>query len=207
MFTLAQGDSIAAVPLGVGQNMSVLVFDDKGRLAPQILGLKPAHAKPVSGFDESAMKGWIARNGGSLDFAIKGVAVPVDELIVFGAKQNCTVWVLRPVDAAEFVQSPSLGLIEISHKSTRAGTAAPLPPLLGEVRDEFTVSRGTAQAYEVKPGEVVQIIDVEGQQCSDFMALRLDRLEAGIERGIDSTATRSIVRAHLSRPRTGGSVL
>lgn len=75
-----------------------------------------------------------------------------------------------------------------------------LPPPLGDVRDEFTVSRGTAQAYEVKPGEVVQIIDIDGQQCSDFMALRADALEQGLERAIDSTATRSMVRGAYPGP-------
>ncbi|MEL6992956.1 MAG: DUF1989 domain-containing protein, partial [Pseudomonadota bacterium] len=67
-------------------------------------------------------------------------------------------------------------------------------------RDEFTVSRGTARAYEVKPGEVVQIIDIDGQQCSDFMALRADALEQGLERAIDSTATRSMVRGAYPGP-------
>lgn len=77
---------------------------------------------------------------------------------------------------------------------------AVLPPALGDVRDEFTVARGTAQAYEVKPGEIVQIIDVEGQQCSDFTALRVDALERGQEREIDGTATRTMVRGAYPGP-------
>lgn len=47
---------------------------------------------------------------------------------------------------------------------------------------------------------MVQIIDVEGQQCSDFMALRVDGLEAGAERMIDATATRTMVRRSYPGP-------
>ena len=72
--------------------------------------------------------------------------------------------------------------------------------MLGEVRDEFTVTRGTARAYQVLQGDYIQIIDVEGQQCSDFMALRADGLANGHEWMIDSTATRSMVRRAYPGP-------
>ncbi|WP_254796779.1 DUF1989 domain-containing protein [Sulfitobacter albidus] len=68
------------------------------------------------------------------------------------------------------------------------------------MRDEFTVPRGTALAYELAAGEKVQIIDIDGQQCSDFQALTLRGLDAGREHLIDSTATRSMVRHSYPGP-------
>ncbi|MFA3920336.1 DUF1989 domain-containing protein [Ruegeria hyattellae] len=81
----------------------------------------------------------------------------------------------------------------MTHKPAQTGGLL-LPEPLGELRDEFTVPRGTGFAYEVKSGEILQIIDIEGQQCSDFMAFRADGLERDEEWMIDSTATRSMVR-------------
>ncbi len=75
-----------------------------------------------------------------------------------------------------------------------------LPAPLGRVVDEVRVARGTARAYQVKQGQFVQIIDVEGQQCSDFMAMRASSLEAGVERYIDSTVSRTMARGAYPLP-------
>ncbi len=89
----------------------------------------------------------------------------------------------------------------ISFEHLRNGKSAnTLPEPFGDVRDEFTVSRGTAQAYTVQEGETVQIIDVDGQQCSDFMAMNAQALDKGLERYIDSTVTRSMVRGAYPIP-------
>ena len=41
---------------------------------------------------------------------------------------------------------------------------------LGAPRLEMRIEPGDARAYEVKAGEYVQIVDVQGKQCSDFLA-------------------------------------
>ncbi|MBJ7471205.1 MAG: DUF1989 domain-containing protein, partial [Solirubrobacteraceae bacterium] len=72
-----------------------------------------------------------------------------------------------------------------------------LPEPLAEPRLELRIDRASAQAFEVRAGEWVQVIDVQGQQCSDLLAFGLRKLEAGVERGIDPTTTRSLLgRAH-----------
>ena len=77
-----------------------------------------------------------------------------------------------------------------------------LPDPLGEIRDEFTVDRATGRSYRLAKGEVVQIIDVDGRQCSDFMALRRSELDQGRERFIDSTVTRSLVASRFWTERS-----
>ncbi len=75
-----------------------------------------------------------------------------------------------------------------------------LPDPLGKVREEWRINRATAFAYEVKKGEFIQILDVEGQQCSDFMAMRASALDQGIERYIDSTVSRTLARGAYPLP-------
>ncbi|MEM7197442.1 MAG: DUF1989 domain-containing protein, partial [Pseudomonadota bacterium] len=93
--------------------------------------------------------------------------------------------------------------IDVAIKSASSSNNMLLPPPLGSmgsVREEFTVKRGTAQAYVLAPDEFVQIIDVAGQQCSDFMAMRLEPLECGHEFEISTTTTRSMVRGAYPSP-------
>ncbi len=75
-----------------------------------------------------------------------------------------------------------------------------LPPPLAEPRLDFRVDKATALAYEVRAGEYIQVIDVEGKQCSDFLAFHRGRLESGVERGLDATVTRSITGTAYPEP-------
>ena len=73
-------------------------------------------------------------------------------------------------------------------------------PILGDVRDEFIVDRATARSYQLQAGEFVQIIDLDGRQCTDFMALRIDGLDRGEELSIDSTVSRTMTRTTAPTP-------
>lgn len=74
----------------------------------------------------------------------------------------------------------------------RAGSERPTLALLGRPKMEALVSAATAQAYEVKQGDYIQILDVDGQQCSDFLAFDARALARGELYGLDSTTTRSL---------------
>ncbi len=69
----------------------------------------------------------------------------------------------------------------------------PLPEPLADPRLDFRINAATAQSYEVKAGEFIQIIDVAGRECSDFQAFDQRNLDKGIERGLDVTTTRTIM--------------
>ena len=75
-----------------------------------------------------------------------------------------------------------------------------LPEPLAEIRDEFLVDARTAKAYSVKEGDYIQIIDVKGRQCSDFLAFSESSLEKGCEDAVDISATRSAVCAAYPAP-------
>ncbi|MEM6587103.1 MAG: DUF1989 domain-containing protein [Pseudomonadota bacterium] len=197
--SLNPGDMLSLHKGNAPQIAALLVFDHAGHHAPDYLGLSKNMELNTDAFAAQELLGWYAGNGGTPVGQFPATQVTVDDLRVFRAVHPCTVWVVRPLQIDELVSGADAGQLIVS--CTPAAQDSPvLPPPMGEVRDEFTVSRGTARAYEVRPGEVVQIIDIDGQQCSDFMALRADVLERGVERAIDSTATRSMVRGAYPGP-------
>ena len=57
---------------------------------------------------------------------------------------------------------------------------------------DVRIVQGTAIAYRVAAGEYIQVVDIEGRQCSDFLAFDAAALDAGTEMGLDATATRTV---------------
>ena len=47
--------------------------------------------------------------------------------------------------------------------------------------------------YEVRAGQLIQIVDVKGRECTDFQAFSLRALDRGTEREIDPTTTRTLM--------------
>ncbi len=73
-------------------------------------------------------------------------------------------------------------------------SAQPLPPVsppLGSVVAEYLIPAATALAYPVQAGQYIQIIDLEGQQCSDFLAFAgktyREQLDATVTRTLNGT--------------------
>ena len=73
--------------------------------------------------------------------------------------------------------------LEVSRSSRRGEHEPELPEPLAETRLDFEVPRASALAYEVKAGEYIQVLDVKGRQCSDFLAFHGAKLQSGVERG------------------------
>ena len=122
------------------------------------------------------------------------------ECFRFAARSDATFYFISPI-SQDFVQSGGGGRFRIQvQQSGRESLRDQLPRPLGRVREEWLVKRGTAKAYKVEKGQFIQIIDVEGQQCSDFMAMRSDALDRGLERYIDSTVSRTMARGAYPMP-------
>lgn len=81
-------------------------------------------------------------------------------------------------------------LAEILPAESRRGQA---PPPLAEPLLDLRITAGTAAAYTVRAGDYVQVIDVDGRQCSDFQAFHAGDLSTGHEYSIDPTTTRTLM--------------
>jgi len=75
-----------------------------------------------------------------------------------------------------------------------------LPPALATPRLEIRVPAAEARAYRVARGEFIQVIDVDGQQCSDFVAFDAQALANGAVHGIDATTTRTLLGSAFASP-------
>ncbi len=163
-----------------------------------------AHRLDPATFDSRMMAARVASRGGSLE---AGKAYRLfDETArpgeVFVTRMRCAAELFLFVESCDgYVESGGGGRFAVEVKPVQNaafGEFLPEPP--GKVVNEIRIDRCTAQAYELAKGQFVQIIDVQGQQCSDFMAMRSDSLEAGIERHIDSTVSRTMTRSAYPLP-------
>ncbi|MCB5411386.1 DUF1989 domain-containing protein [Pseudogemmobacter faecipullorum] len=68
-----------------------------------------------------------------------------------------------------------------------------LPDPLADPLQDIRIHSATAQAYLVKAGEYLQILDVDGRQCTDFQCFSARKLDKGIQNPLDVTATRSFM--------------
>ena len=150
-------------------------------------------------FDSRWMAAVAAGRGGALADAqafrvFDEMTVPGD-IFVTTVNRDAELVVIAPA-SKDFLSKGGGGRVSVSVKPPDGRNCnMMLPEPLGKVHDEWRVMRGTARAYELKKGQFVQIIDVEGQQCSDFMAMRSDALDVGLERHIDSTVSRTMSRS------------
>ena len=148
-------------------------------------GLDPADARAVSLFGE-----WS----------------PAGSRVTFAAEQpvTCVVAALAGLMAVDEHNPPSDLLIELRRAAGADGKllprAADLPPPLAAPLLDVRVGKATALAYEVKAGQYIQVIDVEGRQCSDFLAFNARRLADGTERGLDATTTRNLTGNAYPQP-------
>jgi aminomethyltransferase len=95
-------------------------------------------------------------------------------------------------------------LVEVRRAVPRPREELELPPPLAEPRLDLRVAAASALSYEVRAGEYIQIIDVRGRQCSDFLAFHHAKLQAGRERGLDATVTRTLMGNAYPQPGLHG---
>lgn len=166
-------DAVATVLGGLAES-SVRAKDKESRAVIETLasrGLRPDAAAAVRLFGDQS---------------------PAGERESFVAQRGTTVVVAAPIwemDLADPIP-PSDILVEIQRANPHESKDIELPPPLAEPILDVRINRATAFSYEVKEGDYIQVIDVEGRQCSDFLAFDAQKLQDGIERGLDSTTTR-----------------
>jgi len=210
VFALAPDERVTVVDKDGGQVAEVTVLDASGRDDAAALGASadaPATVvrDALGNRNGSLLVGELAARG--LDPAeaqavrLFGEWSPPGSSQTFRADREVTVVVAAPggriVDGAP---PPSELLVEVRRVTARSYEQLELPPPLAEPRLDVRVDAATALAYEVRAGEYIQIIDVEGKQCSDFLAFHRRKLESGLERGLDSTTTRSLMGNAYPQP-------
>jgi len=122
----------------------------------------------------------------------------------FTATSAATVLVAAPsaVMSVEDTEAnpPTDLLLELQRAVPRPAVEPQIPAPLADPVLDLHIDATTAMRYEVKAGQFIQVIDVEGRQCSDFLAFNAAQLADGIERGLDSTTTRYFMGQPYPQP-------
>lgn len=75
-----------------------------------------------------------------------------------------------------------------------------LPDPLADPILDLRVKSATAESYFVKAGDYIQILDVDGRQCTDFQCFDARKLDRGIQAPLDVTTSRTFMGHAYSMP-------
>ncbi|MDW8337600.1 MAG: DUF1989 domain-containing protein [Thermoleophilia bacterium] len=214
VFPLGPDERFTVIDRDGGQAAEVTALDERGEDDAAALGAQadaPATVIRSALRDPDGSLLWRELAARGLDptearaIRLFGEWSPPGSAQTFRADRAVTIVVAAPagriVDGAP---PPSELLVEVRRTSPRRYGQVELPPPLAEPRLDFRVDAATAQAYEVRAGEYIQVIDIEGKQCSDFLAFHRRKLEAGLERGLDATTTRTLMGQAYPQPGLHG---
>ena len=206
---LHNGDRVEVVDVEGDQMCGVLAFDTSGVCAIQSLDWKstPNSSQSSLAVDGSSnmLKSILKFNNISADSV--SAADLFDELSAANSRQNFEVaqdllcvfdakGSAMPVDKQS---SPTEILINVTRANPKSKVDCLPDPLAKPVQD-FRVAHSSAKSYTVKAGQFIQIIDVQGHQCSDFQAFSVEHLKNGIEATLDPTVTRSLMLSSYPAP-------
>ncbi|HIN42811.1 MAG TPA: DUF1989 domain-containing protein, partial [Gammaproteobacteria bacterium] len=210
---LRAGDTITIQDPQGRQVGEVIAFDKHGRPASGALGDHPVQKSTglvsiLSDRDIDTRS--LTQRLSALNINLgDALAIPLfspdsapGEEIEFAANDDLTCLVCAPGQSmAVDEQHPPTPLVVWVRRSDLMGETGPaLPDPLADPRLDFRIDRCTARDFVVRAGEFIQIIDVAGRECSDFLAFTESKLNQGIERGLDPTTTRTLMGAAYPGP-------
>jgi aminomethyltransferase len=134
--------------------------------------------------------------GGDNIVTLPGDQAGSEHQFVADSAQAVTVRALGAPMAPDAQDAPT----DLHVRIARADSGADLPAPLAEPVFDLRVPVASARAYRVEAGQYIQIIDVAGRQCSDFLAFDAAALDQGVEMGIDPTVTRTLMGRSFSGP-------
>jgi len=200
------GDRLELVNLEGLQACEVIGIGLDGKFDDSVLGTRSdgdaVGLKSIfSGIDESAHRLRASLERRDIDIAkarsigiFGGLSLAGDRAEI-GVQRDGTVIVVAPGNVMDFDNQDAATPIEMFiHRATiRTAATARLPEPLADPVQDFRIVTSTAKSFTVKAGEYIQIIDVEGRQCSDFQAFARRKLDIGNEQALDATITRSLI--------------
>jgi aminomethyltransferase len=205
LIDIAAGDRVTVANDEGGQPCEVVAADASGRVDAGLLGLRPDS-------DAAGLKALLTAREPSLQRLRKGLELRGIDLAAAGglrffdtatppkAQVELSVqrggWLVVAAPGAEMApdaQDTATALIVTVRRATPRPrrTGHDLPDPLADPVLDLRVRSATAEAYFVKAGDFIQILDVDGRQCTDFQCFSARKLDKGLEHALDVTATRS----------------
>ncbi len=165
----------------------------KASLLQHASGRQVVSALARSGFDLAGADGILAFFEGSQAGETERYIATCDGLLIVCAAGGA-------MDAhAQWAPTEVVLYIKRANPVALKGGAL-LPDPLADPLVDINIQPGEAKPYLVKAGEFIQVLDVQGRECSDFQAFSLRALDKGLERDIDPTTTRSLMGSLYPAP-------
>jgi len=200
------GDQITIINDEGGQHCEVVVCDPKGRSDAGIIGLTATAGagglQALLTSNDKSLRGMrMGLDARKIDLA-KAQAVHLFEATTpakteakFTAVREGVVIIAAPAGAMDFeAQNTATPLtVMIKRAVIKGHVKFELPDPLADPLADIRVHTQTAESFFVKAGDYIQIIDVDGRQCSDFECFSARKLDKGIEHALDVTTTRTLM--------------
>ncbi|KKW68038.1 aminomethyltransferase [Lampropedia cohaerens] len=217
LLEIAAGECLELIDPEGGQPCELMLFDKDGRcrstewVASEGQAPSPLHAEAARGLQtllqlreesDALQRAGAALQANGIDVA-NAQALPVFD--TQGAP-GAQVRYQSPIDGYAVIAVPGPVMDVTTQETTTAielrryvrptvdGVMLRKPPApLAKPLQDIHIPPGTASAYVVRAGEYIQVLDIQGRQCSDFQAFSLAALKEGRESGIDATVTRTML--------------
>ncbi|RMO58067.1 hypothetical protein ALQ29_01731 [Pseudomonas marginalis pv. marginalis] len=192
---LQPGDGLHVIDVEGRQTCTLLALDAGGRSALASWGLNASTACCVPGrIGQALQRRGIDAQALPLAASLWDADSPPGHSRQFVAEDALLVIVAAPAEATAVDRQyrPSELRLIVTRANPSPLLVPALPEPLGDVLDEFTLRAGTAHSYTVAKGQYIQVLDVAGRQCSDFVALDRRALDRGVELDLDQTVTRTL---------------
>lgn len=213
VFALEAGDHLEIALLEGHQAVEIVAFAPDGQGDLPALGLhgksRPAGLLAIlaSNRDDAAqVRFGLFRRG--LDIhrvkaaRLFGPDAGAGEKVSYQASRNTVAVIAAPAGPMlVWDQTPPSDVLIFIRRASAPKPGLPrLPEPLAEPRLDLTINIASAISFEVYDGEYIQIIDLAGRQCSDFIAFQRKALDKGKVLGLDSTTTRTMLGLAYPKP-------
>jgi aminomethyltransferase len=216
LLQVEQGDRITLINDEGGQPVEMIAAGRDGRMDAALLGHSPNS-------DAGGLKAMLAlgdRAGEGLSRLRLGLSLRGIDLAKAGAIRLFDP-ATKPKARHEFtaqaggwliVAAPGLPMlpeaqdtatpitVEIQRATPLSIGTYDLPDPLADPILDLRVKSATAESYVVKAGDYIQILDVDGRQCTDFQCFDARKLDRGIEHALDVTTSRTLMGHAYSMP-------
>ena len=213
MVEIDQGDAITVTNAEGGQEAELLAADHTGRIDGGVIGVRADQTGEglkalivAGGSGMARLRQGIARRGIDLGQArslrLFGPDTAAGTAVQFTATRKGWLILAAPGAAMEPQAQATLTPLILTLQRADPGWAAlhDLPEPLADPVAEVRVTSATARAYTVKAGDYIQIIDVDGRQCTDFQCFSARKLDRGLQRPLDVTTSRTFMGHAYSSP-------
>lgn len=208
------GDVVTVTDLEGGQPCELVAAGSDGRIDTAgilggVAGSGAAGLKALLGAcneEVAATRRRLERYGIDLAAAravrVFGSSSPPGSTAEFTATRNGVVLIGAPGPVMDFEAQDTATPIEvlIRRATNDAFEEPPLPEPIADPLIDLRIRRKTAEAYFVRAGEYIQVIDVAGRQCTDFQCLSARKLDRGNDLALDSTVTRTLLARSYPMP-------